>query len=68
MEQSELRLLGILGSPFAVSWIRPRNTPARWPWVVPIRARGGRYYLRLDFRFTGFYEVRELGFLGSPVA
>src|SRR5215217_1753103 len=46
--QRELRLLGILGSPFAGCCIRTRNTPARWPWVAPIRARGGRYYLGLD--------------------
>src|SRR5215212_6595108 len=39
---------GILRSPFAGSWIRPRNTPVRWAWVGPIRARSGRYYLWLD--------------------
>src|SRR5215208_4010090 len=47
-EFCELRILGILGSPYAGSWIRSRNTPPRWPRVGPIRARGGRYYLRLD--------------------
>jgi CBS domain-containing protein len=28
-------------------------------WGGPIRALGGRYYLRLDFRFTAFSEVRD---------
>jgi hypothetical protein len=50
----ELRFLGILGSPFAGCCIRTRNTPPRWPWVAPIRDRGGQCYLRLDFRFTEF--------------
>src|SRR5215207_10325450 len=47
-EFCELRLLSILGSPDAGFWIRPRNTPPRWPWAEPIHARGGGYYLRLD--------------------
>jgi hypothetical protein len=38
----------ILGSPYARSWIRSRNTSSRGPWVGPIHGRGGRYYLRLD--------------------
>src|SRR5215204_3663280 len=49
---TEARRRKILRSPFPGSWIRPRNTPARWPSASPIHARGGRYYLRLDFRFT----------------
>src|SRR5215203_4563532 len=43
-----VRGIGILGSSLAGFWIKPRNTPPRWPWASPIRARGGRYYLRLD--------------------
>jgi hypothetical protein len=43
-----VRGIGILGSSLARFWIRPRNTPALWPWAVPIQARGGGYYLRLD--------------------
>jgi hypothetical protein len=39
---------GILRGSFAGSWIRPRNTPARCPCGAPIRARGDRYYPRLD--------------------
>jgi hypothetical protein len=38
----------ILGSSDAGFWIRPRNTPAPWPWAGPSHVRGGRYYLRLD--------------------
>jgi hypothetical protein len=37
-----------LRSPFAASWIKPRNNPALWPWIGAIRARGSRDYLRLD--------------------
>src|SRR5688500_16296224 len=59
-EFCELRLLGILGSPFAGCCIRSRNTPARWPWVAPIHTQGGRCYLRLDFRFTEFSEVARV--------
>jgi len=43
-----VRGICVLGSSFAESCIKPRNTPARWPRAGPIRARGGRYYLRLD--------------------
>jgi hypothetical protein len=45
---TRVRGIGILGSSLAGSWIRPRNTPARWPWAGPIHTRGGRYYLILD--------------------
>src|SRR5829696_6837080 len=45
---TEVRGIRILGSSLAGSWIKPRNTPARWPWAGPIGARGGWYYLRLD--------------------
>src|SRR5215216_2405425 len=45
---TQVRGIGILGSSLARSCIKPRNTPPRWPWAVPIHARGGRYYLRLD--------------------
>src|SRR5829696_940719 len=55
---SRVPRIGILRSSLAGSWIRPRNTPPRRPRGAPIRARGGRYYLRLDFRFTEFSEVR----------
>jgi hypothetical protein len=48
LQERELRLIGVLGSPYARSWIRSRNTSSRWPWVGPIHGRGGRYYLRLD--------------------
>src|SRR5215207_1803163 len=43
-----VRGIGILGSSHTRSWIKPRNTPSRWPSASPIHARGGRYYLRLD--------------------
>src|SRR5215208_2180009 len=43
-----VRGIRILGSSLAGSWIKPRNTPPRWPWAGPIRAQGGEYYLRLD--------------------
>jgi hypothetical protein len=32
--------IGILGSSLAGSWIKPRDTPPRWPWEGPIRSRG----------------------------
>ena len=32
--------------------------PGPMSWVGPLRARGGRYYLRLDFRFTAFVGVQ----------
>src|SRR5215208_1766281 len=43
-----VRGIGILGSSLAGSWIKPRNTSARWPWGGLIHSRGGRYYPRLD--------------------
>src|SRR5215211_3350488 len=43
-----VRGIRILGSSLAGSWIKPRNTSARWPWAGLTHARGGRYYLRLD--------------------
>src|SRR5215203_1097258 len=45
---TQVRGRRILGSPFAGFWIKPRNTPPRWSRGGPIRARDGRYYLRLD--------------------
>src|SRR5215210_2383828 len=45
---TQVRGIVILGSPYARSWIRSRNTSSRWPWVGPTHGRGGRYYLRLD--------------------
>jgi hypothetical protein len=45
---TQVRGIGILRSSLAGSWIKPRNTPPRWPWSGPNHARGGRYYSRLD--------------------
>src|SRR5215203_2629126 len=45
---TRVRRIGILGSSDPGSWIKPRNTPPRWPWAGSIRSRDGRYYLMLD--------------------
>src|SRR5215210_5447607 len=45
---TQVRGIRILRSPDAGSWIKPRNTPPRWPWPGPIHARGARYYRGLD--------------------
>src|SRR5215217_8975772 len=45
---TRVRGIGILGSSLAGSWIKPRNTPPRWPWAGPNHARGGWYYWGLD--------------------
>jgi hypothetical protein len=49
-----VRGIGILRSPDAGNWIKPRNTSALRPWAGAIYARGGRYYLRLD-AYAGFW-------------
>ena len=57
---TEVRGIGILGSSLAGSWIKPRNTPPRWPWDGSIHARGGRYYLRLD-AYAGLWILPAVG-------
>src|SRR3954451_3057879 len=53
---TQVRGRGILGSPFAGSWIRPRNTPVQRPRTGPIGVRGGRYYRGLD-RYANLFFV-----------
>jgi hypothetical protein len=45
---TRVRGIGILGSPLAGSWMKPRNTPPRWPRTGPIGTRAGGYYPGLD--------------------
>src|SRR5215208_5069592 len=56
-EFCELRLYGVLGSSLAGCWIKPRNTPPRWPWAVWAGAMGYSSSLRrsLSLRHSSYF-------------